>query len=389
MNVGPLRLLILQPTTFCNINCAYCYLDDRAQKGKMSEEVLSWALRRAFDSGLLTSSLQILWHAGEPLVVGRQFYRNASQAIAQTNNGPTKTEQWIQTNGTLIDDEWCELFLSENMRVGLSIDGPESVHDLHRVTRSGQPTFHQVMRGVSCLRKHGVEFSTLAVLTKHSLLHYMDVLDFFEEAGLYSVGFNLEEIGTVNTRWSFASQEECETLYRRFIAEAVKRHHAGRLKIREIEFILGSQETGVAVTRSEAVPLQIVTVGSNGDFSTFCPQLHGVKYGDGSTHCFGNVKDNEFIDAFAELKFLEIHRSIMDGAQKCAKSCDRHGLCGSSEPGNKYFSNGTFDSTETIYCRTRIKAVADAVERSPSLRRDPRSVASRSEFMQPLAGSVI
>jgi uncharacterized protein len=295
-------------------------------------------------------------------VVGRQFYKNASALITRVNTTTTKTQQWIQTNGTLIDDEWCELFLSEDMRVGLSIDGPEFVHDHHRVTRSGHSTFRQVMRGVSCLRKNGVGFATLAVLTKHSLLHYKEVLDFFEDAGLHSVGFNLEEIGAVNKRSSFASQEEAEMLYRPFIMEAAKRHHAGRLNIREIELILGSKENGVPLTRSEAVPFQIVTVGVDGNFSTFCPQLHMVNYGDGAKHCFGNVRDSDFIDAFANLKFLEIHESIMDGARKCATTCDRYRLCGSSAPGNKYFNNGTFDSTETVHCRTRIKAAADAIE---------------------------
>ena len=362
MNIGPLRLLVLQPTTFCNIDCSYCYLENRSQKHTMSTDVLSRALRRAFNSGLLADRLEILWHAGEPLVVGRQFYRHASELIRSLNITATTTQQCIQTNGMLIDAEWCELFVSEDIRIGISIDGPEHIHDHHRVTRSGQPTFRKVMQGVSCLRKHGVDFSTLGVLTKHSLLNYMAVLDFYESEGLHSVGFNLEEIGSTNTRSSFASQEEAEALYRPFVIEAAQRHREGRLRIREIELILGSLEHGVPPTRSEAVPLQIVTIGSEGDFSTFCPQLHQVKYADGSIHSFGNVRDNDFIDMFGDLTFLSIHESIMDGARKCATSCERFALCGSSAPGNKYFNNGTFDSTETVYCRTRIKAVADALE---------------------------
>jgi uncharacterized protein len=125
----------------------------------------------------------------------------------------------------------------------------------------------------------------------------------------------------------------------------------------------GKEPCGWRITKIQIVPLRVVTVGVDGGFSTFCPELHQIRYEDGSIHCFGNVKENELIDIFGNLNFLKIHEKIMEGVRKCAASCDRFAICGSSHPSNKYFDNGSFDSTETLFCRTRIKATADAVER--------------------------
>ena len=85
VNLGPLTLLVLQPTSFCNIDCSYCYLPNRHLKNAMSDDVLAWALRRAFLSGLVGEKIDILWHAGEPLIVGTDFYWNASRKIAEFN----------------------------------------------------------------------------------------------------------------------------------------------------------------------------------------------------------------------------------------------------------------------------------------------------------------
>jgi uncharacterized protein len=362
MNIGPLTLLVLQPTGFCNIDCSYCYLNGRNSKKVMSEEVLTWALRRTFDSGLLAKEINILWHAGEPLVVGKNFYRVASRHIEQLNSSGTRVIQSIQTNGTLIDADWCELFKSCAHRIGISLDGPEWIHDAHRKTRSGRGTFKNVMRGVSALKAAGVEFTTLAVLTRESLLHVDEVLDFFECEGIRSIAFNLEEIEGNGPRWSFADKPEAEGLFRNFVREALIRHRSGKLAIREISDIEKRLGPSPSARIGSSKPLHFVTVDVDGGFSTYCPELHGTEYSDCTEHVFGNVRINDFIDIVANRHFLRLYDAIMDGVRACARECDRFGICGSNQVGNKFFENGTFASTETLNCRTRIKSVADALE---------------------------
>ena len=368
MNIGPLRLLVLQPTGFCNIDCSYCYLTDRHVRNVMSNDVLAAALRRAFASTLVADEFDILWHAGEPLAAGTGFYRNASRKIEELNTRSLRVSQCIQTNGTLIDAEWCELFESCGFKVGVSLDGPESIHDAHRRTRAGRGTFRATMRGIDALRAAGIKFSVLAVLTRESLCRIDEAFDFFEDEGIRNVAFNLEEVEGANSKWSFGPGDDPVALYRDFARKAHDRHAGGTLAIREISAIearLGrSPKTVVGPSR----PLQFVTVGVDGGFSTWCPELHGTRYPDGTRHVFGNVLRDDFLDVVGNPRFLRLYDEVMEGVAKCARTCDRFGICGSHRVGNKFFENGTFSSTETVHCLTRIKVVADVLSgtsRSP------------------------
>jgi uncharacterized protein len=362
MNLGPLSLLVLQSTSFCNINCSYCYLTDRHVRNVMSDEVLTWALRRAFSSRILADQLDIVWHAGEPLVAGTDFYWNASRKIRDLSGDAPGVSQYVQTNGTLIDADWCELFKGCAFKVGVSLDGPEWINDAHRRTRAGRGTFRATMRGIDALRAAGVEFSVLAVLTRESLRHIDEVLDFFEVEGIHNVGFNLEEIEGANSEWSFESDDNPVELYRAFAAKAFDRHHRGTLAIREISAIEGRLGRHATTVIGPVRPLQFVTVDADGGFSTYCPELHGVKYPDGTRHVFGNVLKDEFLDVIANPRFLHLYDEVMGGVAKCARDCDRFSICGSHRVGNKFFENGTFSSSETVHCRTRIKVVADLIE---------------------------
>src|ERR1700733_15129502 len=114
-----ISLVVVQPTPFCNIDCKYCYLSDRANNSRMSLDVLSSAICNLVASGRLGDILRICWHAGEPLVVPSGYYRDAFELIRSLTPRTIKIEHTIQTNGILIDDEWCELF--KRYRVGIGI----------------------------------------------------------------------------------------------------------------------------------------------------------------------------------------------------------------------------------------------------------------------------
>lgn len=368
MNLGPLSLLVLQATSFCNIDCKYCYLPHRDSKKVLSPEMLSLALRRASESGLLGPTLDILWHAGEPLVVGIDFYRDASKKIAETDWGATKIRQHLQTNATLLNDAWCEFFKNENFSVGVSLDGPQPLHDRYRVTRAGKGSFAKTMQGIDMLRKRGVSFSALAVITQDSLDHSRAVLDFFESEEIRDIGFNVEELDSYRPAASFRSRQEAEAGFRAFMLDALDRHRSGRLRIREIEDIQTRLEAGRELKLIHAVPMRFVTVDVDGGFSTFCPQLHDAKYRDGTRHVFGNIVHNDFLDVVADPKFVEVYGEIMEGVRLCAETCKRFGLCGSNQVGVKLFENGTYASTETLICKTRVIIVADILEEFPLAR---------------------
>ena len=240
------------------------------------------------------------------------------------------------------------------------------LNDSHRRTRAGKGTFRATMRGIDLLRVAGVHISILAVLTRESLRHIDEVFDFFEAEGIRQVAFNLEEIKGHNSSRSFETNDDILNLYRDFARKALIRQSGGSLDIREIsatEQRLGSHPV---TTIGSVKPLQFVTVGVDGGFSTYCPELHGFNYPNGTRHIFGNVLRNEFLDIMANREFLSLYTAVMEGVVKCACTCDRFSICGSHRVAVKYFENGTFSSSETVHCKSRIKAVAELIEANKS-----------------------
>ena len=114
----------------------------------MSLETINRIFSDLFSSGWVGPELMIAWHVGEPLVLPIQYYSNAFRAIELLTPGHTRVQHTIQTNGTLIDDEWCAFFKTHNVNLGVSVDGPEHVHNANRVTRSGKDTFAQTIGGI-------------------------------------------------------------------------------------------------------------------------------------------------------------------------------------------------------------------------------------------------
>src|SRR5262245_47824723 len=126
---GPLELLVLQPTPFCNINCSYCYLPDRQSTRRMSLDTLDQTFRWVFESGLVREPFTLLWHAGEPLVLPVSFYEVADDLLRRRNVTGIPTLQSFQTNATLLDAEWCAYLRRADVHLGVSVDGPHFLHD--------------------------------------------------------------------------------------------------------------------------------------------------------------------------------------------------------------------------------------------------------------------
>lgn len=188
------NFVILQPTPFCNISCKYCYLPHRSSKAKMTFETIEKTFSGLFGSGWVGEELLVVWHGGEPLVLPVDYYERAFRAIRDLTPAGTKVEHGFQTNGVFIDEEWCSFFKKHNANVGVSIDGPEAIHDANRLTRSGKGTFPEVIGGIRCLRRNGVEFTVITVLSAASLPYPREMHEFYVNEGITSVCFNIEVI---------------------------------------------------------------------------------------------------------------------------------------------------------------------------------------------------
>ena len=378
---GPVRLLVLQPTPYCNLDCDYCYLPSRDDRSRLSLDILDAALERVLESPYFGGPFTLLWHAGEPLTVPPAFYDAATSRIhaALERRGlPLHTvQQSLQTNGLTINEAWCDCFTRNNIHVGVSVDGPAFLHDVHRRTRTGRPSHAAVMRGIGWLQRRGVPFNVIAVLTADGLDHADALYDFFTESGITEVGLNMEETEGENQRSSLERSPESdafpeatdgaattEARYRRFMERVWQRTMAepGRLNLREFDGITSLACSNERLSQTDMnTPFVIVNVDARGNVSSFDPELlavHTERFGD---FVFGNVLNDRLVDLAANPKFQAVQAEIAAGVDACRSSCAYFGLCGGGAGSNKYWEHGRFDGTETQHCRYRIQLVADVV----------------------------
>jgi uncharacterized protein len=359
-----IEMLVLQPTPFCNIDCAYCYLPDRSSRQRMSEATLARAFERVFSSPFLSDSLTVLWHAGEPLVPGIAYYERAFAILMQYKPKQVHITHNFQTNGTLLTQAWIALFKAHDVQIGLSLDGPAVMHDRYRQTRGRTGTFDQVMRGLRLLRDHNVAFDVISVLTRDSLRSARALFQFYVENGIERIAFNIEEIEGRHKRSSLQSNgidDAVRRFYREFMTLTAA--NSGKPEVREFTGAFHSIANPASAQYGNPMsqPLRTISVGVNGEISTFSPELLGYGSERHGPFVFGNVHDNNIEDILHNDRFLSVNAEIERGVENCRRTCEYFEICRGGSPVNKFFENGTFESTETLFCRLSKKAVIDVV----------------------------
>ncbi len=364
---GPLRLLVLQPTPFCNLDCDYCYLPSRDDRSRLSFEILEATLERVLESPYVQGPFTLLWHAGEPLAVPPAFYDEATVRIAAAldrHGLPRGTvHQSLQTNGITLDEAWCDCFVRNGIHVGVSLDGPAFLHDAHRRTRTGRPTHAAAMRGIAWLQRRGIPFNVICVLTADALDHADALFEFFAESGIGEVGFNMEETEGANDRSSL-DQPELEARYQRFLERFWQRTLAapGQVRLREFDGITSLACTDQRLEHTDMnQPFVIVNVDAQGHISSFDPELLSVHTERFGSFAFGHVKQDALESIAASERFQLVQAEIAAGVEACRSSCAYFGLCGGGAGSNKYWEHGRFDGSQTQACRYRIQLVADVV----------------------------
>jgi uncharacterized protein len=372
--IGPLELLVIQPTPFCNLDCSYCYLPDRTNTRRMPLDILEHVFQWVFSSGLAREPFTLLWHAGEPLVVPITWYEAAASLLLRYGEGQPPLIQSVQTNATLINEQWCDFFRRHEIEVGVSVDGPAFLHDRHRRTRQGRGTLDGVLRGIRLLNQQEIPFKVITVLTSEALDYPDELFDFYCEHGIHSVAFNPEEVEGPHTASSLQG-EDMPGRFRHFLARFLELALLADppLEVREFEIsaaaLLHSRRSGPSRRTQENRPFGILNVDYEGNFSTYSPELLGLDSPSYGGFALGHVASDRLEDVLASEKFRRLEADIAHGVGLCHTSCRYFPFCGGGPPGNKYFENGTFVSTETLYCRMHMKAcldvTADWLERHP------------------------
>ncbi|MDU1905250.1 MAG: anaerobic sulfatase-maturation protein [Dysgonomonas sp.] len=204
----PLYVMLKPVGAICNLRCKYCYYLEKkelypdSKNFVMSDELLEKFIEQYLNSQTMPQVL-FTWHGGETLMRNISFYKKALEYQKKYGRGK-QIDNVIQTNGTLLTDEWCRFFKDNNFLVGISIDGPQHCHDIYRKTRDGRPSFYQVMKGINLLKKHGVEFNIMGVVNDYNVDYPLEFYNFFKEIGTPFIQFApiVETIDGEVSSWS-------------------------------------------------------------------------------------------------------------------------------------------------------------------------------------------
>ncbi len=178
----------------CNLNCAYCYYLSKERlypdgRFRMTGELLEEYTRQYIEAQRVPE-VTFAWQGGEPLLMGVDFFRRAVELQERCHRPDMQVINTLQTNGVLLDDEWCRFFWEHDFLVGLSLDGPRELHDVYRVDKGGNPTFDRVMEGIALLKEHSVEFNILTTVHVANADHPLEVYRFLrDEVGAQFIQF--------------------------------------------------------------------------------------------------------------------------------------------------------------------------------------------------------
>jgi len=317
--------------------------------------------------------LKILWHAGEPLAAGIDYFRQAFALADRLVGDRWRIRHSIQTNGTLITEDWCNLFRAHGVSLGVSLDGPADLHDANRKTLGGGGSFAKVMRGIELLRAHGIRINVLTVLNAHNIDRPDEMFQFFLEHDLLQVAFNVEEIEGPNLLSSLlpiaggvtAARARYGAFMRRF--GQLNKEHGWVITIRE--FLILARLIAEHRENTAHVPVAperqlgaILTMSRDGAVSSWSPELASGVPGAADRFSLGNIADVTSVDELLATERAQAMQDEIDrGIEMCAAECAYFGVCGGGSPGNKLYERGTFAAAETLKCALQTKELVEVV----------------------------
>jgi uncharacterized protein len=334
--------VVLQPTTLCNLNCSYCYLPERQSRTVMSIDVTT-ALAKDFEGR--TAPVTILWHGGEPLATGVRAMRDLLQPFEDLRKRGL-VKHTLQTNATLIDQQWIRLLKDFHFSLGVSIDGPGDCNE-SRVTWSSQPALGKALRGVELLREARIRFGIIVVVSERNVRHAKEVYNFAVDLGCSSNGLHGE---IVSEFWSELLDAWLEQ---------------PAIEVREFRQALGwtsgvLQDTPAALgpRRRELYP----TISCQGDVVLLSPEFIGAPSDERQQFVVGNVLETP-LSAICEMARTRVDyvTAFLRGIQQCEASCTYFAYCRGGTASNKYFETGAVEATVTHFCMNNKQRVMDAI----------------------------
>ena len=360
----PLYVMLKPAGAHCNLACKYCYYLEKnklyptAQRHLMSDEMLEQFTREYIEAQTMNQVL-FTWHGGEPLLRSIDFYRKAL-SLQQKYAGGRRIDNVIQTNGTLLTDEWCEFFAQNHWLVGISIDGPQPDHDHYRLTAAGKPSWKKVMQGIKLLKKHGVEWNAMAVVNAYNANHPMEFYRFFKENGCQFLQFTpIVERQTRHedgrTLASLADKDEISLseasvapeqwgYFLCAIFDEWVRKDVGKIFVEIFDCTLANWmgiSPGICAYSKECGHAGVME--HNGDVYS-CDHFVFPEYK------LGNIRDHSLIDMLYGEQQQEFSRLKHSSLPRQCKECDMEFACHGECPKNRFMKDKDGDSGLNYLC---------------------------------------
>lgn len=355
--VFELNTLVIQPTSLCNLNCTYCYLPNRKENWIMS---VSTAQKIADELANLElkHTVNILWHSGEPLVCGINKFKELLEPF-ETLRKHKKIRHSIQTNATLVNKGWCDVFRLYNISVGVSIDGWRSL-TRNRVDWGGNEAYEKLLNGIKTLNDYKVSFGAICVLTDESIIYPRELYKFFCELGCESVGFSIVEEEGVNKNLLLRHTEKVEAFWAELLAAWKE---TPKINIREFRRIITWLHS--ELYNKQAVSIMkdsLPSISYNGDVVLVSPEFMGMRpFSKYDTFVVGNIFDSPLSSIIVNGLSSEYIKDYVRGMKKCQNDCEYFGYCRGGDASNKYFELGSLNVTNTMHCLNTKKTLIDAV----------------------------
>jgi len=349
----PVEGIIVQPTTACNLDCSYCYLPYRNKRHTMSVGVAEALAKQISQLQLATMPAHIIWHGGEPLTVGRERLAALMEPF-RTLVDQGRVAHSLQTNATLINEDWCQFFADWNVHVGVSIDGPPMLNR-NRLTRGGASTDEVVLRGLNALRRYGLPIHAIAVVTDPSAETARLLYRFARDNNFSSLGVNLAE-----TEGHYKAPLVCPATASEFWLALLEVWRADpAVRVREIARVIGWVAAGRVHRSGHALN---PTVDYQGNVVLLSPEFQNQEAGQYGSFVVGNVLQdalNEIIESAGAVRYVS---DYLSGIRRCKAICSYFSFCGGGEASNKFFETGSINTTETVYCRNAKQGLVAAFD---------------------------
>lgn len=337
MSYNDFQIFVKPVGAECNLNCSYCYYLEK--KGLynnfnlMDDEILEKYISSHFEA-CTDETVNFSWHGGEPLLAGTNFFRRVTELQRKYKPESKNVFNGLQTNGTLLNDEWCRFFADEKFCVGISIDGPEELHDKFRLNNGGQPSFSRTVAGFRLLRRYGIIPEVLCVVNSVNVKQPLKIYNFFRKLGVRFLAFLplVEKLPGGGVSKISVPPESFGTFLTKIFDQWVQ-NGIGEIKIQIFEEMARTafnQDHTLCIFKKTCGGVPVVE--RNGNFYS-CD--HYVN----DSSMIGNIRNNSITELLNSPQQIRFGRAKLDTLPACCINCGVRDMCNGECPKNRFISS--------------------------------------------------